>query len=169
MKYINLLKIHNTNYHILAADKNKSNEFISELKQSIPHQTHLGIIEGTKIVDKKSLFEEFSVAFKFPDYFGHNWDAFDECINDLEWLNSNSYVIVITDFEEITLDQNDFTIFIDMLKKAVREWTSGRKINPQFATPPTPFHSIFVVREARVQDIIGLLKTKGIYEVDIIN
>lgn len=23
-------------------------------------------------------------AFRFPDYYGHNWDAFDECIRDVE-------------------------------------------------------------------------------------
>ena len=32
--------------------------------------------------DKDSLFEQISVVFGFPDYFGKNWDAFDECFHD---------------------------------------------------------------------------------------
>jgi hypothetical protein len=30
---------------------------------------------------------EFAASFQFPYYFGENWPAFDECINDLSWLH----------------------------------------------------------------------------------
>jgi RNAse (barnase) inhibitor barstar len=30
------------------------------------------------------LFGELSRALEFPDYFGHNWDAVDECIRDVD-------------------------------------------------------------------------------------
>jgi len=39
-------------------------------------------IEGHDVRDKDSLFEQISVVFGFPDYFGKNWDAFDECFHD---------------------------------------------------------------------------------------
>ena len=32
-------------------------------------------IEGSRVVDKPSLFPEMAEGLRFPDYFGNNWDA----------------------------------------------------------------------------------------------
>ncbi|MBE2285633.1 MAG: barstar family protein [Prosthecobacter sp.] len=32
----------------------------------------------------EELHRLLATAFHFPDYYGHNWDAFDECIRDVE-------------------------------------------------------------------------------------
>lgn len=32
---------------------------------------------------KPEFFRTIQQALEFPDYFGHNWDAFNECISDL--------------------------------------------------------------------------------------
>ncbi len=55
----------------------------------------IAIIDGAKCKDLKSSIATIAVAFKFPDYYGENLDAFDECINDLEWLDESNYAIVI--------------------------------------------------------------------------
>lgn len=49
------------------------------------------------IRERKQLFETYCVLFQFPDYFGFNWDAFDECINDLSWISADSIVVFHTD------------------------------------------------------------------------
>jgi RNAse (barnase) inhibitor barstar len=36
-------------------------------------------------------------AFQFPDYYGNNWDAFDECIRDVQVPS----VVRITSFEKL--------------------------------------------------------------------
>lgn len=33
---------------------------------------------------REELHHLLASAFHFPDYYGHNWDAFDECIRDVE-------------------------------------------------------------------------------------
>ena len=33
---------------------------------------------------KEEIHNRLAKAFGFPDYYGKNWDAFDECINDLD-------------------------------------------------------------------------------------
>jgi hypothetical protein len=37
---------------------------------------------------------------QFPDYFGMNWDALDECLRDLEWLSGEGYVLFIHNAEQ---------------------------------------------------------------------
>jgi RNAse (barnase) inhibitor barstar len=41
-------------------------------------------LDGTKISDRESFHREVAEVFSFPDYYGRNWDAFDECFGELE-------------------------------------------------------------------------------------
>ena len=98
-------------------------------------------VRGDACRTKVALFEEFARALKFPDYFGHNWDAFDECINDLEWLDGAGYVVVVTKAERLLSDDDrEYVGLIDILSNAGSEW----------ATPPDqrvarPFHVVLMV------------------------
>src|SRR4051794_5039285 len=50
-------------------------------------------IEG-RLNTKEELLSSMARALSFPDYFGENWDAFNECINDLSWLSVQGYVLL---------------------------------------------------------------------------
>ena len=45
------------------------------------------------ITDKKDLLRQIAADLKFPDYFGFNWDALDECLADLSWLKAREVYI----------------------------------------------------------------------------
>src|SRR5690554_1403318 len=48
------------------------------------------------VENKSDLLRVVATALKFPDYFGMNWDALDECLVDLEWMPSSSgYVLIV--------------------------------------------------------------------------
>ncbi len=51
--------------------------------EQVPGGAHIASIEGARCQTAHDLFIEFARALEFPDYFGHNWDAFDECLSDL--------------------------------------------------------------------------------------
>ncbi len=44
---------------------------------------------------KEDFLRAASKALQFPSYFGPNWDAFEECITDLSWLEADGYALLI--------------------------------------------------------------------------
>ena len=67
----------------------------------------LRVINGKKCATSAGLFTEFARALGFPDYFGHNWDAMEECLADLEWLPAKGYVLLLTDAQAVLADDED--------------------------------------------------------------
>jgi hypothetical protein len=39
-------------------------------------------IDGVRLTGKEGIMEAFAEALAFPDYFGRNWDALEECLHD---------------------------------------------------------------------------------------
>lgn len=52
------------------------------------------VIDGKMITDKASFLRGAAEAMAFPAYAGHNWDAFEELVNDLSWTPAKGYVLV---------------------------------------------------------------------------
>ena len=77
---------------------------------------HVVVMRGSRMHSKSSLLDEFSAALQFPDYFGHNWDAFEECFEErLE--DEIPKVIVFIEAEQILSEASDkdFEIFFSFL------------------------------------------------------
>jgi len=74
---------------------------------------------------KYDIFNIFSETLNFPDYFGDNWDALEECINDLEWLKSKNMVILISNITHIKAKEFLKT-FIDILVDAHNHWSQEK-------------------------------------------
>lgn len=43
------------------------------------------------------LFEELAESLRFPDYFGSNWNALEDCTRDLSWLPPGPVVLIHRD------------------------------------------------------------------------
>jgi len=52
-------------------------------------------VDLTDCDDKTCLLQRFADALSFPDWFGHNWDAFADCLADLDWLAASGHVIIV--------------------------------------------------------------------------
>jgi RNAse (barnase) inhibitor barstar len=49
----------------------------------------------TDFDSKAELLVAFAKAFEFPDWWGRNWDALQDCMRDLSWLEKPGYVLGI--------------------------------------------------------------------------
>jgi hypothetical protein len=41
------------------------------------------LLDGAKINSKDQFLKEAAARLQFPDYFGANWDAFEDCLTDM--------------------------------------------------------------------------------------
>ena len=41
------------------------------------------------------------ILLQFPNYFGRNWNALDECLTDFSWLPQERIIVVISEFEKV--------------------------------------------------------------------
>ena len=111
-----------------------------------PTEFVLRIIQGAKCRTTDSLLTECARALDFPDYFGHNWDALEECLIDLEWLSAKGYVLLITDAGGVLSDdEEEYETFLEILRDAGEAWGTGQV--GMGARRATPFHALFAVSE----------------------
>jgi hypothetical protein len=77
---------------------------------------------------KADILLSISEALSFPDYFGNNWDAFDECINDLEWLPYKGYILLLENGSDLLeLPLNEWKLFFGVLEEATEFWKQEGK------------------------------------------
>ncbi len=44
---------------------------------------------------KRRVLNEYARQLRFPAYFGWNWDAFEECLRDLSWLEGVKEIVIV--------------------------------------------------------------------------
>ncbi len=76
-------------------------------------------------------FREISAGMSFPEYFGWNWNALDECLTDLEWLRFSGILMVIDDWQMAFEGEKDQKESVDVMKRclgSVAEWWRERGV-----------------------------------------
>jgi hypothetical protein len=51
--------------------------------------------------DKAGFLQRVAKALEFPSWFGHNWDALFDCLNDLGWRPAPGYVLLLENPSEL--------------------------------------------------------------------
>ncbi len=90
---------------------------------------------AAKIKSQKDLLAAIAVALAFPDYFGHNLDALDECLQDLEWLPATGYVFFVKNATSLWRRNSRLAaVLVDVWLTAAEHWNETN----------VPFHLVFV-------------------------
>jgi len=73
--------------------------------------------------DKAGLLDAVANGLGFPDWFGGNWDALEDCLTDLSWNQARGYVVVLehsADF--IKRASADFATAREVFESAAEYW-----------------------------------------------
>ena len=73
------------------------------------------------ISSKRELLSALSRSLHFPSYFGHNWDALDECLTDLSWLPAGDVLVIHKDLP-LEMDSEACSIYLSILWDAAKRW-----------------------------------------------
>lgn len=82
--------------------------------------------------DKPALLKEVARALEFPDWFGANWDALEDCLTDLSWHKARGHLLLIEAANALPAD--DLGVFRDILESAAAFWAERKR----------PFFAVFV-------------------------
>jgi len=80
-------------------------------------------VELAGCLDKQCLLERVAAALQFPDWFGHNWDAFFDCLADLGWRSGAGYLLLLEhvgDLRDTSPEAFDTAVLI--LRDAAETW-----------------------------------------------
>jgi RNAse (barnase) inhibitor barstar len=128
--------------HIAVSDESGIDDFVRTTGDE--RGTVIRVLRGRRCTDKPRLFQEWAAALQFPSYFGENWDAFEDCLLDLEWLPATGYVFIITNSDLVLRDAPaDFQTFFDILRNAATTWMRTPEKPEASARVPATFHVVF--------------------------
>jgi len=95
--------------------------------------------------DKKALLARLASGLQFPAWFGANWDALEDCLTDLSWLDADGHVLLIEDASGLTAD--DLGVFKDVLSSSAQYWAGrGKSFFAVFVNGPASLPLLFQPR-----------------------
>lgn len=79
-------------------------------------------IPGRSLTGKAAMLAGVAAALAFPDYFGANWDALEECLEDMAWWEDG--VAVLIDDAQVPESQaaEDWRELLSIFHAAARHW-----------------------------------------------
>jgi RNAse (barnase) inhibitor barstar len=78
--------------------------------------------------DKNAFLNVLAKALAFPEHFGHNWDAFYDCLLDLEQEAGHATLLVLRDVSGFArAEPEEFAAAVDALMDAAEFWDDEGK------------------------------------------
>ncbi|MGW1002519.1 barstar family protein [Streptomyces sp. NPDC002520] len=80
---------------------------------------------GREMTHSDGAFAQFYEHFRLPDYFGWNWDALRDCLQDLNWISATHFLLTVDDAEfALSSSPEERAIFHRALTDTVKYWAA---------------------------------------------
>ncbi len=81
-------------HHLTIAPADGVSADLAKMEKSMPGWV-ARTLDGRKATTTAELFAELASLWGFPEHFGKNWDALNDCLCDLSWLNPRGVTFCI--------------------------------------------------------------------------
>ena len=122
------------------------------LLEIIPKNILLLELDAALMQGREGMYREFAAVMKFPDYFGNNYNALDDCMTDLQWLPADGYLLLIKNSEFLLSKEDDGVLkgLLSILDSAGEEWTKPVKLGDWWGNRDgLPFHTILELNKGK--------------------
>jgi len=133
---------------------------------SRPSELAVRFFQSRRMTSTAALWDEFEAVLQWPTYFGRNWNAFNDFLQNLDWIDAAAYAFVIFDADTLLEGEEpdqehdppdhlaalvaDFHRYAERFRQPWQQsWTETRA--------PTPFHVIMHVEAARESHFLSRL------------
>lgn len=81
-------------------------------------------LKGESISNKAQFLDRIAEVMDFPDYFGKNWDALEDCLTDLAWIEASDLVLIFDRTGNFSrTSPGEWKIALEVLHSAEGYWT----------------------------------------------
>jgi len=88
------------------------------------HRLKLFTVDLSSAPSKRSAMAVLSRDLAFPDYFGNNWDALADCLNDFGWAPAAGYVLRLSGTDALARGApRDVVMLLEILQEAAQRWS----------------------------------------------
>jgi hypothetical protein len=99
----------------------------------------VGSLRSWKMRERSGVFEQFAALLQFPRYFGENWNAFVDCMGDLDWLHTSAILLVLLDAPELlsNAEPDEFGLLLRVLEDSAESFSRATEFRAA-----QPFHVV---------------------------
>jgi RNAse (barnase) inhibitor barstar len=124
-------------------------------------------LNAEKMRNPASLFHEFAQSLGFPGYFGHNWDALVDCLDDLhsDW-HGNANVAIVINNADLILKADHLSLLVSVLCQAAERANSSVDLDGDpLDRPAIALHFIFLTQNGAHEELAESL-ARGDWKVE---
>ncbi len=111
-------------------------------------------LRGSRMRTLEGFHEEVAAALQFPPHYGGGWDAFNDCLNDLEWMEGQGFLFLWLEADQVLAEaESQWPICGEVLDGAAESWAEMDEV---------PFRVILQAEGPALADLEARLARQGV-------
>jgi RNAse (barnase) inhibitor barstar len=101
----------------------KNISFLKEPSTYFDERKFIGCLPEVEGEDE--LLKKLSGVFKFPNYFGNNWNAVFDCLCDFHWIVKKGIVLVHDEIPVLSVER--LKVYLEILVDTIESWNDDNE------------------------------------------